>query len=176
MTEIGKDYAAALFSLAMERGQQKEYMQGLDIALAEFEKQPLYLDLLSSPNIAKEERLSAIDQAFGPYLPEDVLSFIKILCEAGRIALFKDCVTEYTLLYQSYKAVTVAKVISAVPLIDAERDRLQKKLEEVSGHKVVLECRVDEALLGGISVEMDGKVFDGSVKHSLSDVKEVMSR
>ncbi len=176
MTKLSKDYATALFSLAMENNMQQEYMQGLDSALTEFKKQPLYVEFLSSPSISKKERLQAIEQAFGTSLPKDVLSFLQLLCESGRINLFCECVTEYETLYRTFKSVAVAKVTSAVPLSDAEKERLQQKLEKVSGDKILLECATDEALLGGIRVEMDGKVFDGSVKHCLNDVREVMNR
>ena len=39
-----------------------------------------------------------------------------------------------------------------------------------------LTCRVDPSLLGGLIVEMDGKIMDGSLRYRLRDVKEVMSQ
>jgi len=35
---------------------------------------------------------------------------------------------------------------------------------------------VDESLLGGLVVTLDGKVMDGSLKHRLNEVREVMNR
>ena len=39
-----------------------------------------------------------------------------------------------------------------------------------------MECSVDEALLGGLVIRVDGRVIDGSLKHRLHEIKEVMNR
>ena len=36
--------------------------------------------------------------------------------------------------------------------------------------------RCDEALLGGLVIRVDGRVIDGSLKHRLHEIKEVMNR
>jgi F0F1-type ATP synthase delta subunit len=38
-----------------------------------------------------------------------------------------------------------------------------------------LECTTDPSILGGLIVEMDGKILDGSIRRRLQDVKEVMN-
>ena len=52
---------------------------------------------------------------------------------------------------------------------------LRLKLEKQSGRNVLLECSTDSTLLGGIVVEMDGKILDGSIRRRLQEVKEVMN-
>ena len=49
--------------------------------------------------------------------------------------------------------------------------QLTKKL----GRTIRLECTVDPSLLGGMVVRVDGKVIDGSLKHKLQQIKEVMN-
>ena len=39
---------------------------------------------------------------------------------------------------------------------------------------MILECAVDPALLGGIRVETEGRVLDGSLRTRLQEIKEVM--
>ena len=56
-----------------------------------------------------------------------------------------------------------------------QKTALRLKLEKQSGRNVLLECSTDSTLLGGIVVEMDGKVIDGSVRTRLQDIKEVMN-
>ena len=46
----------------------------------------------------------------------------------------------------------------------------------MSGHTVMLDLTVDKSILGGIIVEIDGKVMDNSLKKHLKDVKDVISK
>ena len=72
--------------------------------------------------------------------------------------------------------ISVARVVSSVPLTLEEKKRLKARLEKMSGRKVSLECSVDKSLLGGLVVEMDGKVINGSLRQRLDEMKDVMSK
>ena len=41
---------------------------------------------------------------------------------------------------------------------------------------MIIENLTDRSLIGGMIVEMDGKVLDGSIRHQLSEVKEVIGK
>lgn len=174
--KISKEYAAALFSLACENQAEQSYADALDMIAAVFAETPEYTEFLASPGIPKEERTAALDEAFSAAVPEQVLSFLKVLCERGNIRSLNDCVKEYHKLLDTQKQFSRAKIISAVPLTDAQKKRLIQKLERKSGHTVLPEYIVDPALLGGMVVEMDGRVIDGSLQYKLQQVKEVISR
>ena len=79
-------------------------------------------------------------------------------------------------LLEALEKTSVAKVTSAVELSENEIAQLKTKLEKVTGHTVITECSVDGTLIGGITVEIDGKILDGSVRQRLYEVKEVMSK
>lgn len=176
MTEQSRAYAEAVYALAAEAGQQKAYLEGLQTAQKLIFDEPEYVDLLASPAIPQQERAALLEQALGDILPEQVLSFLQILCAHDRIRALPECVGEYARLYQITASVSTAYVTSAVELSDEEKALLQKKLEKISGHTVILDCRVDKTLLGGMTVQMDGKVLDGSLRHRLHEVKEVMQQ
>ena len=46
----------------------------------------------------------------------------------------------------------------------------------MSGKKVVLECQVSPDVIGGLVVQMDGVLLDGSVKNNLNHIKEVIEK
>lgn len=175
-TELSREYAEALFALAAERDQTKEYLEALDTAATLLADNPDYVELLSCPAISKDERDGLLEQTFGQILPEQVLAFIQLLCAHGRIRSLSDCIAEYRLLYQTAVAMSTAEVVSAVPLTESEKAKLADTLSARFGRTVTLTCTVDESLLGGMVVRVDGKVLDGSLRSRLHAVKEVMKQ
>ncbi len=176
MTGMNKEYGTALFMLAKELGTENEYAMALECVMDVFSKNPLYMDFLASPSIPMQERLDAIAQAFDNSIPENVVSFVQLLCEKGRIYCLFGCADEYKKLLDVQNSISVAYVKSAVELTEEEKQRLRDKLEVQSGNSVILECSTDKSIMGGIVVEIDGKVIDGSLKNRLYEVKDVISK
>lgn len=174
MTEISNEYASALFSLALESGQQKQYGAALDRISGILSSEPEYLDFLASPNIPIAERCGAAEKVFGEDVPEYVMSFLQLLCEKGKIRAFHECREAYAKLLAESERVCVAKVISAAELTSAEKVALTEKLQKKTGQTVTLECSVDSSIMGGVIIEIDGKVIDGSLRTRLADVKDVI--
>lgn len=176
MTDTSKSYADALFSLAMETNTISETLT----ALKEM-RDGLYgtegaLDLLASPSIPKDERCAVLEKAFGDVQPEHVLSFVGVLVQHGYIRELDDCLKAYTELHDAARRLSTAYVTSAVELTEGEKAKLIEKLSQKLGRTIHLECAVDPSLLGGLIVNVDGKVIDGSLKHKLQEIKEVMNR
>ena len=88
---------------------------------------------------------------------------------------FDETVNEYVALYNASKRITRATVTSAVELDDSEKEKLIKKLEEAYSCRINPEYTVDTDLIGGIRVELDGRIIDGSLRHYLREAKEVMN-
>lgn len=175
MNEIGKEYGAALFMLACEEGDKKGYAAALDTVRSTFTEHPQFAELLSSPGIPLNERLAVIDSTFSGALPEHVLSYLKLLCEKGRMPFFTESVEEYHALLNASEHISSVRITSAVELTDEEKQKLIKKLESMEKCSIRAEYFVDSSILGGLIVEIGGKIMDGSLRHRLHDVKEVMN-
>lgn len=174
MTETSKEYAVALFELAVEDGIEKTISDGLKTVSRILRETPEYLDFLASPNIPVGERTEAVDKAFSGSVHEYVVSFLKVLTEKNSIRYIHKTISDFEDLYHAKDGISTAKVISAVPLKKNEKESLKKKLEAYCGHMVVMECIVNRAILGGMIVHVDGKVLDGSLRRRLQDIKKTI--
>ena len=172
--KISLEYAEALFTLAMEESAAEEYLADVRIVRDIFEGERELLDLLRSPNLTREEKESVIDSVFGGALKEHTVSLLKLLSERGRAELIPLCLNDFERLYNEVNKVVLAEVTSAVELTDEEKARLKGSLEKKTGHRVELVCRVDKDILGGIIVRTDDLVLDGSLKHEIRRVKDVI--
>lgn len=174
MSTVAREYAEALFLIACEENAEKEIGDSLTSICKIFDGSPEYKELLSSPAVPVVERAAVIDEAFRGSMPEHTVSFLQLLSEKGRMELIDECAEEYRKLAENRRARTEATVISAVPLTETETAALKAKLEEMSGKTVTLTLRVDADIMGGVIVEYDGKVMDGSVRTRLRELKEAI--
>lgn len=176
MTEMSKSYADALFSLALETNTVFETLMTLKEVRDGLYATEGALDLLASPSIPKDERCAVLEKAFGDVQPEHVMSFVGVLVQHGHIRELNDCVEAYTALHDEHARLSTAYVTSAVELTEGEKAKLIEKLSQKLGRTIHLECAVDPSLLGGLVVNVDGKVIDGSLRSKLQEIKEVMTK
>lgn len=176
MTRTYKEYGEALFALALETDNTDSFKSALDTVCEIFKNDPEYVQFLACYGIPVKERTTALETALGSSVPEYILSFLQLLCEHGAIKEYDECINMYNSLYAEHKKQTTATVISAIELSDAQKSSLVQKLEKMCKKSVTLDCRVDKSVLGGLVIELDGKIIDGSLKHNLLKVKEVIDK
>ena len=68
------------------------------------------------------------------------------------------------------------RIISGMPLSVAAKKRIIQQFETLLGHHVRLVSRVDITLIAGIRVELDGRVYDGSLLGQLTSVRKMLKR
>lgn len=176
MNNVAQEYGTALFMLASEEGKIAEYREGLALIKQAFKEESEYLTFISSPGIPKIQRLSSISDAFSGKVEENMLSFLLLLCEKNRLDCFYDAEKTFEALYDESQRTLNIRVKSAVPLSDEQKARLKEKLEAKYNCKVDTEYILDTALLGGVIIEADDTVIDGSLRHRMHEIKEVIGR
>lgn len=174
MTQISKEYAAALFSIAVEKGCVPAWEKQLREIASLLRAQPDYVRLLTSPDIPAEERIGLLRTAFAQGTDEELVSFAALMCRRGRAAQLPEAIERFCQLANERAKVQVATVTSARPLLEGERERLVRALEKKTGTRVELQCEVDPTVMGGLRVMIDGRVIDGTVRERLREIKEVI--
>ncbi len=175
MTALEKEYGDAIYSLALEEDCLDEVMEGLELAVGVFRDNPGYLTLVQNPALSKEERLGLLDEAFGG-THEYVLHLLKLLCERSALALPAGCFEQFKPLVYAQRGILPVEVISAVPLTDAQQEVLRAKLEAKTGKTVLLQSKLDPAVLGGVKLRYEGKELDGTAAGRLSALRRALTQ
>lgn len=176
MKNLSKEFALALFMLAKEEDREHEYFDALKLISDVIQENPAYMDFLSSPRIKREERGASLKEAFAEYVPAHVISFLQLLGDEGQADNLLDCISEFRLLMLQDSKISEAVITSAVELTDSEKEKLKDKLTEMSGHPVEMEYQIDETILGGMIVRIDGNIIDGSLRSRLKEMKDVIGK
>ena len=174
MTHTSREYAEALYALGAEEGKTEEYISALALVSESLRENPGFLNLLASPAISREERMDTLSRAFEGRIPLSMLVLMRLMVYRGHARELLRMTDSCQDLVRENRGESVAQVFSAVELTAQERERLKEKLEKRFGRKMILECSVDPSLMGGIRVETEGRVLDGTLKARLQEMKEVM--
>lgn len=175
MTQTEKTYGAALYELAAAEGLSEKILEELESVTAAFGENPKFVQLLSTPSVAKQERVQILDTCFRGKIQPYFLNFLKILCEKGIIPSLKGCADEFRQRYYADHGILEVRAVSAVALKEQQKQTLCAKLKEMTGKEIALNSAVDPACIGGVRLELEGQQFDGTIRSRLESMRELLA-
>ena len=173
---LARRYTKALFQLAREAGQEEAVGREVEEFFAAYEGSDLRM-VLTNPafDVATRKRV-LIQVANSQQLSVLTIHFLSLLLERDRLKNLPGIASCYRRLLNEAKGRVEAKVVSPSALAPALIDRVREQLHGLSGKEVVLQQEIDPSLLGGMTVELAGKVYDGSIRTQLEKMKQRMAR
>ena len=170
MTATGKTYGDALYDLAAEEALCDELLEQVKLLARLFRENPQYPALLASPDIPLEERLHLIGEALSGQVHPYLVNFLRLLCQRSRLPAYYDCAARFEQCWLEAHHTVKGRVTSAVPLSEEQLAALSARMGETLGKRVLLEGRVSPSLIGGVRVEIEGRVWDGSLRGRLEEL------
>ena len=166
--ELARKYAKAIFELACENDQLKEY--GADLAKVQqlYTQCPELKAYLCNPNIRPEDKKSLLREVFEGGVQEMVLNFLLLLIDKRRMQVFEAINEIFIQLSNEKLGIAVADVTAAGQLTETQLQELKEKLERVTGKQVSLREHSDPSLIGGVVVRIGDRRIDGSIKGRLA--------
>jgi F-type H+-transporting ATPase subunit delta len=132
--------------------------------------------VLENPLISRDERKDFITRLLKGRVSSLMLHLLYLLVEKGRAKFLPLIAETYHQLADEVRGILRTQVSSFLPLTNQERRALVQKLTSMTGKKIVLEERVDPALLGGMRLQMGDEVIDGTVAGRLKELRETLLR
>jgi len=169
---VGKRYAEALFEVAKEVDKLEQFKEDIKAISDIFESEPQLKTIFQHPKLSKNEKKDIIKSLFEGKSSQEVLNLLYIIVDKGREAHLKDISDEYINLYNEQMGIVEANALTAVKMNEEDKLKLQEKLSEKLGKKVLLTNTVDEEIMGGVLLKIGDKVIDSSVKGRLEDIQK----
>lgn len=160
---IARPYAEAVFALAQEQSQLKDWSDVLQLASIIVEN-PDMDALISNTNVDKSQLADLILDICGKQFSEQAQNFIKLLAENRRLVLLPEIAEQYEVLRAEAEKTIEAEVVSAFEISEAQRKQIADKLKKRLGREVTLSCTVDDTLIGGAIIKAGDLVIDGSTR------------
>ena len=173
MSTLAKRYARAILELANEQKLVERIGKELtEVGTLWSESQELRTVFANPAMTLTQRRALLTDIAARTGLSPLAKNSLLYLNDRGRLAALPDVARAYTALAELRGGAVRAEVTSATPLPEAYYAQLQRALEQTTGKKVTIERKTDAALIAGVVTRIGDKVYDGSIRTRLSDLKE----
>jgi F-type H+-transporting ATPase subunit delta len=170
-------YAKALFSLAREENRAaevREEVERLGRQLAESAELRAVLLRPLHPVAQRRAVLAAVSERLGA--SSLLRRFLSFLIDQRRLVDYETIEAEYGRLADAAAGVTKAHVRSAAPLSDAQRERLQRALQQQVGGRVEIALEIDPSLVAGAVAQVGDLVYDGSLRTQLRQLRASLAR
>jgi len=173
---LSRRYSKALFELARESGQEESIAGQLEQFSSTSTESRLGA-VLSNPGFALDSRKKILlEVAKSLQLSSLTEHFLSLLLDRDRLAFIPSIIASYRHLLNQVNGRVDAKVTAAEPLGAMVIERLRDSLRRLSGKDVILQEEANPELIGGLVVEFQGKIYDGSVRTQLETMKQRIAR
>jgi len=169
---LARRYARALFELARDADQTGPVLDELRSFAALLQKEGRIRAYLLSPEVEKKNKQEMVESLLRGQSSPMIRQFIKLLLEKGRQNHLGQIVEAYSKLHDKSIGRVRARVFSAVPLQEVQMEQIRQQVGRYLKSEVLLENKVDAAILGGVIIEFSGVVIDGSLRHQLNQLRQ----
>ena len=129
---------------------------------------------LTDPSLPPERRRAIAEEVLDGKVSDLTASLVAFVVGAGRARELPAIIDRLVERAASERRQVIAEVRSAIPLDDDQRRRLAEALSSNLGKDVDVKVVVDESVMGGLVARVGDTVIDGTVRHRLERLREVM--
>ena len=168
-------YAAALYAHADDLNALDAVVAGMESLGQMIEQSADLRRLLESPLIevhqAQKAALAVLEQQG---FSKPIRDFVGVIAANRRLRALGAIVSAFATLVAERRGIISAKVVSAQPLSDVQRQQLRARLIEAGYGSVNIHETVEPDLLGGLTVRIGARLYDTSLKSRLQRLQYAM--
>lgn len=171
--KIAQRYAKSLIDLAIEMNQLEQVYNDILFLQKVTRSSRQFILLLKSPVINSDKKISIINAISKNNISKITDVFIQLLCRKNREDNFPEIITSFIEQYNKHKGIHTATLTTAIPIGSSLLKEFETRiLNSTKVPHLNLETKIDDKLIGGFILEMEGKLIDASILRDLNDVKK----
>lgn len=172
---VARPYAEAAFRSAVEQNALGAVAESLELVAAIARDEQMH-SILLNPKVSAQQKKDVFESAAGGRMHAVVKSLVSMLVDNHRPVLIGSIAEQFEDLKHEHERVVRARITSAQPLTDAQRNDIVAALERRYGKKIEAELDVDPQLLGGARVQVGDQVIHASVRDALAQMAAALTR
>lgn len=173
---VATRYAQALLEAARKADALDGVVASYSAVSAALDANPEVRSFLEGPQVAEADKKQLLAAAFAERIEPVLLRFFYLLIEKNRIEHIQEIAAEFARRAERAQGFARAEVVTAVPLDADLEEALGAKLKTLTGREMILEKKVDPAVIGGVKVTIGDRVIDGTVRTDLKRLRRSLSQ
>jgi len=175
LSQISRKYAATLYDVGEEQQRLPEILRSLEDFAKVEDEHPELRRLLGSFRIQGEKKARIFRNIFGKALDALVVNTISTMLRNQRAMLVDELLPAFREERRRRENIASVQATTAVPLSGDLRGQIKQSLEKQLRQQVELVEQVDESLIGGIRLQVNNTVYDGTIAHQLQKLERSLS-
>ena len=161
---VSRRYARALFPLAKQAGALESTAAELGRAAA-IAAHPSVRQVLRNPLISADRRRDIVRLIVAEQPTSELVDrFLMLLADQQRLGDLPGIERHFSTMLDTELGRVRVTVRSAAALAPEQQDQIVATFSRLTGKQVLPTLEIDPELLGGVVVEAQGRVYDGTVK------------
>lgn len=169
---VSARYAKSILDLANEQKCIDAILADMNTFIATVASNKELRNLLSSPIINGDKKMSVLKSVFEKGFQALTISFFAIVIRKKRENLLVDIAKNFVAQYNEMHHIATATVKSAIALSEQALNEIKSHIELQTGKKVSLSTKVEADLIGGVVVQIGDRLFDASIAGKLGKLKQ----
>ncbi|MEO6949782.1 MAG: ATP synthase F1 subunit delta [Ginsengibacter sp.] len=170
---LSQRYAKSLVDISAELNQMDEVRKDVLVLQNIIKSSREFVVMLQSPIIKSDKKFKIISAITAGRISTITQKFLQLLCNKNRESNLPGIVSSFLDQYNKIKGLHTATLTTAAPISEELVNTFIENIKTASSLKhLKLETKVDESLIGGYVLEMEGKLIDTSILRDLKDVKK----
>jgi F-type H+-transporting ATPase subunit delta len=175
LATVARPYAEAVFRLAKQENALPAWSDALDL-IANVYKDPQMQVAMANPKVTPADIERLMLAICGERIDGVARNLIQLLVHNRRLSVLTEIRDLFERLKLEDEGKLDAKISSAFPMEDAQRDQVVNLLSSRFKRKINATVIVDPNLIGGIKVELGDKVWDASVRGRLQTMTATLMK
>lgn len=171
---IGSRYASSLFEAGLELDKIENFYEELNFINNIFNSEAKLFQIFTHPRISKDEKKSLIDEIFKGRISKEISNFLFIIIDKRREKNLFEIIEEYKIIYNEYKEIIDVVAVTAVPMEEKSKRKLEVVLQNKLNKKVQLSNEIDKSIIGGVLLKLGDKIIDSTLISQLKDMEAVI--
>ena len=171
METISSRYGLALYSIALDNNQVVEMQEEIKQISSIFKVNADFIMILGSSFISLTERQNLLKKTLIG-VNEDIIALILVVMENNRTSYLLDIFEAFNSYCNEYRGISEGLVYSTLKLDQKVINQIEEKISKVEHQKVELKNIIDPTLIGGVKVVVHDRIYDGSIKHHIENMKK----
>jgi F-type H+-transporting ATPase subunit delta len=175
LATIARPYAEAVFRLAKQGNALPAWSDALNL-IATVYQDPQMRATMAIPRVTAADIERLLLAICGERIDDAARNLIQLLVHNSRLSVLAEIRELFEQLKLEDEGRVDAKISSAFPMEDAQRNQVVNLLSSRFKRKINATVTVDPELIGGIKVEVGDKVWDASVRGRLQTMAAILTK